>query len=393
MDSSAPAIFEIGFVLLLAALAGWLARRLGLPAVLGYLAAGLVVSPFTPGYVAERSQLQILADIGVVLLLFEVGIEIDPIRLGRKRGRLLVLAPLQTLITLALAAAVGALLGLSLAGALLLGLAVALSSSVVVVNITRSRRRTTDRPTEEALLGWSVLQDMTGVIIAVVLLAALGLSSRSGPAAVALVLAYVVIAAAAAWLVPAVLRRLRGEHDLFLIISVASALAVAGVGSLLFGIPLALAAFVAGLAISESPDTAEARRRLLPFRDLFAVLFFVSIGALIDPAQLLKGAHWLLLLVGLVIVTKVGICYGFAKLARLAVRPWQLAVGLGQVGEFSFVLATIGLGAKVIPHALYAAMLSTVVLTIAASTILVRLGHRPPPSRVLKAETAFPEGR
>jgi CPA2 family monovalent cation:H+ antiporter-2 len=393
MDTTAPAIFEIGFVLLLAALAGWLARRLGLPAVLGYLAAGLIVSPFTPGYVAERSQLQILADIGVVLLLFEVGIEIDPIRLGRKRGRLLVLAPLQTLITLALAAAVGALLGLSLAGALLLGLAVALSSSVVVVNITRSRRRTTDRPTEEALLGWSVLQDMTGLIIAVVLLAALGLSSRSGPAAVALVLVYVVIAAAAAWLVPAVLQRLRSEHDLFLIISVASALAVAGAGSLLFGIPLALAAFVAGLAISESPATAEARRRLLPFRDLFAVLFFVSIGALIDPAQLLKGAYWLLLLVGLVIVTKVGVCYGFARLARLAVRPWQLAIGLGQVGEFSFVLATIGLGAKVIPSTLYVAMLSTVVLTIAASTILVRLGHQPPPSRVLKAEAGFPEGR
>jgi CPA2 family monovalent cation:H+ antiporter-2 len=380
MDTTAPVIFEIGFVLLLAALAGWLARRLGLPAVLGYLAAGLVVSPFTPGYVAERGQLQILADIGVVLLLFEVGIEIDPIRLGRERGRrLLLLAPLQTLITLALGATVGALLGLPLAGALILGLAVALSSSVVVVNITRSRRRTTDRPTEEALLGWSVLQDMTGVTIAVMLLAAFGLSSRSGFAAVALVLLYIVIAAGAAWLVPAVLRRLRSEHDLFLIISVASALAVAGAGSLLFGIPLALAAFVAGLAISESRDTAEARRRLLPFRDLFAVLFFVSIGALIDPAQLLKGAPWLLLLVGLVVVAKVGVCYGLARLARLAVRPWQLAIGLGQVGEFSFVLATIGLSAKVIPHALYTAMLSTVVLTIAASTILVRLGHQPPP--------------
>jgi CPA2 family monovalent cation:H+ antiporter-2 len=101
---------------------------------------------------------------------------------------------------------------------------------------------------------------------------------------VALVLLYIVIAAGAAWLVPAVLRRVRSEHDLFLIISVASALAVAGAGSLLFGIPLALAAFVAGLAISESRDTAEARRRLLPFRDPFAVLFFVSIGALIDPA-------------------------------------------------------------------------------------------------------------
>jgi CPA2 family monovalent cation:H+ antiporter-2 len=343
-------IFEIGFVLLLAALAGWLARRLGLPAVLGYLAAGLVVSPFTPGYVAERGQLQILADIGVVLLLFEVGIEIDPIRLGRERGRrLLLLAPLQTLITLALGATVGALLGLPLAGALILGLAVALSSSVVVVNITRSRRRTTDRPTEEALLGWSVLQDMTGVTIAVVLLAAFGLSSRSGFAAVALVLIYIVIAAGTAWLVPAVLRRLRSEHDLFLIISVASALAVAGAGSLLFGIPLALAAFVAGLAISESRDTAEARRRLLPFRDLFAVLFFVSIGALIDPAQLLKGAPWLLLLVGLVVVAKVGVCYGLARLARLAVRPWQLAIGLGQVGEFSSCSRQLGSAPKSSP--------------------------------------------
>jgi CPA2 family monovalent cation:H+ antiporter-2 len=107
----------------------------------------------------------------------------------------------------------------------------------------------------------------------------------------------------------------------------------------------------------------------------------------------LKGAPWLLLLVGLVVVAKVGVCYGLARLARLAVRPWQLAIGLGQVGEFSFVLATIGLSAKVIPHALYTAMLSTVVLTIAASTILVRLGHQPPPSRVLKAEAGFPEGR
>jgi CPA2 family monovalent cation:H+ antiporter-2 len=376
MDATGRAIFEIGFVLLLAALGGTIARRLGLPAVIGYLAAGLVVSPFTPGYVADRGQLHLLADIGVVLLLFEVGIEIDPVKLGRERKRLLIAAPLQTLVTLVVTAVVVAAAGLSRAGALLVGLSVALSSSVVVVNITRSRRRTTDRPTEEVLLGWSVLQDLTGIVIALGLLAVLGLTSRSGGIALALVLLYIALATGIALLIPWVLRRLRGEHDLFLIVSVATALAVAGAGSLLFGVPLALAAFVAGLAISESPATAEARRRLLPFRDVFAVLFFVSIGALIDPGQLVAGLGWLVLLLVLLIGTKVAVCYLLARFAQLGSRPWQTAIGLGQIGEFSFVLASLGLAAGVIPTNLYAAMLTAVALTIAGSTILVRLGPR-----------------
>ncbi|TMD43565.1 MAG: hypothetical protein E6I88_01300 [Chloroflexi bacterium] len=92
MDTTARAIFEIGFVLLLAAVLGWLARRAGLPAVIGYLATGLIVSPFTPGYVADRQQLQLFADLGVILLLFEVGIELDPLKLGRNRGRLFALS-------------------------------------------------------------------------------------------------------------------------------------------------------------------------------------------------------------------------------------------------------------------------------------------------------------
>src|SRR2546429_5147248 len=124
-ESTAPAVFEIGFILLAAAIAGWVARRLGLPAVIGYLAVGLVVSPFTPGYVAERQQLLLFADVGVVLLLFEVGIELDPLELGRERGRLFWLAPLQTVLTGALAAAPGLLAGLPPAGARPLGLAIA----------------------------------------------------------------------------------------------------------------------------------------------------------------------------------------------------------------------------------------------------------------------------
>ena len=381
MESTAPAVFEIGFILLAAAVAGWIARRLGLPAVIGYLAVGLLVSPFTPGYVAERQQLLLFADVGVVLLLFEVGIELDPLELGRERGRLFWLAPLQTVLTGVLAAVAGYLAGLPAAGAVLLGLSLALSSSVVVVNITRSRRRTTDAATDHVLLGWSILQDLVGVTVAIVALIALGLEARSGVVAIELALIYAVIVVVATGLIPRFLRQLREEHDLFLIVSVATGLALAGIGGLLFGIPLALAAFVSGLAITESREATEARERLLPFRDVFAVLFFVAIGALIDPANLLRGWAWLILILGLLLVTKVLPIYLFARFGRLSGRQLQVAIGLG---EFSFVLATIGLSRNVIPRELYAAILAAVVLTIAASTLLVRLGHSRPAHRLVR---------
>ena len=381
MESTAPAIFEIGFVLLVAAIAGWLARRAGLPAVLGYLAVGLAVSPFTPGYVADRHQLQIFADVGVVLLLFEVGIELDLAELQRERGRLFWAAPLQTILTAALGTAVGLLLKLPLSGAVLLGLSIALSSSVVVVNITRSRRRTTDATTDHVLLGWSVLQDVTGVLLAIVALIGLGLQATSGFTAVQLALVYVILVVIATGLLPRLLRQLRTEHDLFLIVSVASALALAGLGAVFFGIPLALAAFVSGLAIGESREASEARERLLPFRDVFAVLFFVAIGALIDPRSLLNGLGWLLLLVGLVVLAKMVPIYLLTRFGRLPGRPRQVAIGLGQMGEFSFVLATIGVTRNVIPSNLYAAILAAVVVTIAASTLLVRVGYERPLER------------
>jgi CPA2 family monovalent cation:H+ antiporter-2 len=381
VESTAPAIFEIGFVLLVAAVAGWLARRAGLPAVLGYLAVGLLVSPFTPGYIADRHQLQIFADVGVVLLLFEVGIELDLAELQRERGRLFWTAPVQTILTAAVSTAIGLLLKLPLAGAVLLGLCIALSSSVVVVNITRSRRRTTDAATDHALLGWSVLQDVSGVTLAIVALIALGLQASSGFTAIELVLVYVILVVIATGLLPRLLRQLRQEHDLFLIVSVASALALAGLGARFFGIPLALAAFVSGLAIGESREASEARERLLPFRDVFAVLFFVAIGALIDPSALLKGLGWLLVLLVLLLLVKVVPVYLLARFGQIPGRPRQLAIGLGQIGEFSFVLATIGLTRNVIPSNLYAAILAAVVLTIAASTLLVRVGYVRPPER------------
>ena len=286
---TAPLILDVGLVLLAAAAGGWLARRIGLPAVVGYLAVGLVISPFTPGYVADRDQIHLLADVGVALLLFEVGIEINIDRLRKEHRSLFVAAPVQVAITLAVSVGALMMVGLEPAAAGLIGLGIASSSSVVIVNITRSKRRTTDPPTERAMLGWSVVQDIAVVVVSVVMLGLIGVKGRDPVIALIEFAAFVVVAVVVAWLLPRVLMMLRGESDHFLIVSVAVALAVAAVGDYVFGVPLALAAFVAGLAISEGPTTSEARRRLLPFRDLFAVLFFVAVGSLIDPAALMTA--------------------------------------------------------------------------------------------------------
>jgi K+:H+ antiporter len=375
--STAPLVLDIGLVLLLAAACGWVARRLALPAVVGYLAAGLAVSPFTPGYVAGREQIELLADVGVVLLLFEVGIEVDLGRLRREQRGLIWASPVQIVVSTALTAAILIGLGVDPYGAGLMGIAVAMSSSVVVVNITRSRRRTTDRPTEQALLGWSVLQDVTGVTLSAVMLAAFGMEGRPALEALLGLAAFGLLAVVAARVLPWILIRLRSEHDLFLIVSVASGLAMAAAGAVWFGVPMALAAFVAGLSVSDRAETSEARRRLLPFRDVFAVLFFVAVGSLIDPGAIGEAPGLVLLLLALTGL-KVVVAWALARLARLPIRAFQLAVGLGQMGEFGYVLAGIGLAAGVVSAEAFSSVLAAIVVTIAVSAVAARLVAKAP---------------
>jgi monovalent cation:H+ antiporter-2, CPA2 family len=379
----APVVLDIAVALLLAAVLGWVARRVGLPAVVGYLVAGLAISPFTPGYVADREQIQLLADIGVVLLLFEVGIEVDVRRLSREQGGLLWAAPAQLVITATISAAILLAAGFEPLGAALTGLAVAMSSSVVIVNITRSRRRTTDARTEQALLGWSVVQDLAGVTATAVVLAFFGVGDRSPVVAIGALAAFGVVAVLSARLLPHILVALRPTPDIFLIVSVGVGLLLAALGSVLFEVPMALAAFVAGLVLAETPETAEARRRLLPFRDLFAVLFFVAVGSLINPEQVPGAVPLIGLLLALVVVAKVGVAWGLAHLARVNARPKQLAIGLGQLGEFGYVLAGIGLADGALHDDQFTAVLSAIVVTIAGSAVLVRrAGTKPEPEAV-----------
>ncbi|MFM8629685.1 MAG: cation:proton antiporter, partial [Candidatus Limnocylindrus sp.] len=180
------------------------------------------------------------------------------------------------------------------------------------------------------------------------------------------------LALAVAQIAPRLLKQLQWERDLFLIVSVATGLSIAAVGAVLFGVPVALAAFVAGLVISDNKEMEDARAAILPFRDVFAVLFFVAVGSLINPLNLAPALPFALIAVLLVLFVKVLPAYLLARVSRIPARPLQLAVSLGQVGEFSFVLATVGLTQGVIPQDVYTGILCAVVASIAASSAAAR---------------------
>ena len=369
---TAPLVLNVGVVLAAAATMGFAARKLGLPSVIGYLVTGLLVSPFTPGFVADNNQLALLADIGVVLLLFEVGIELDLKRISREYRALLWGVPTQMGIGMLVGTPIFLWMGVPIFGALLLSLSIAMSSSVVIVNITRSPRRTTDTQTEEALLGWSLIQDIVGVAAAAIILTLFGSSNSSIFVAVGGLVLFGAVAFVASRILPIVLRAVRWDKDFFLIYSVSFGLVLASLGTVVFDIPMALAGFVAGLAINNSRDSEEVRKAILPFRDLFAVLFFVVIGTLIQPSLLTNSWRFALLILGLMILLKTLPTMGFARISSLKVKPVRLGIGVSQIGEFSFVLGSLAYAEKVISVYQYTGLLMAVVLSIMASTILVR---------------------
>jgi CPA2 family monovalent cation:H+ antiporter-2 len=165
---------------------------------------------------------------------------------------------------------------------------------------------------------------------------------------------------------------LRWESDLFLIFSVAIGLTIAAIGTRAFGIPMALAGFVAGITINQTRDTDEVRKAILPFRDLFAVLFFVVIGSLLEPSQIINNLPFFGLLMLLLVLLKTIPAIAVAKYGKLKANRLQFGIGISQVGEFSFVLGSAALVAGAITKSQFAALLLTVTVSIILSTVLVR---------------------
>jgi len=380
-------------VALVAALAlGALAHRLGLPPMIGYIVAGLVVGPATPGPTADREEVLALADIGVALLMFSIGLQFSLQEIRSIGARILLGTPIQVAITMALGTFTGLALGWELPEALFIGGAVSVCSTVVLVKVAgEAALHTTSYG--RAALGVSVVQDVLTIVL-VVALTAIGGEDEATPwsaaGTVSIALGFVaVMVVAGSRILPRLLGIVAGlrSRELFVIsvavISIGTAFAASALG-----VSVALGAFVAGLALSDSDLTDSVLGEIVPLRELFSTFFFVSIGILLEPAAIF--AAWPAVLALLLIIT-FGKAIPIAVIARLngqlpssAVRTGAL---IGQSGEFSFVLASAGLSlAAVRPDTFSLAMGAVVISVITADPLAAgarwigrRLDGRNPP--------------
>jgi CPA2 family monovalent cation:H+ antiporter-2 len=374
-------ILDLGVAVALALLGGMVAVRLRQPPIVGYLVAGIIIGPFTPGFVGDTGQIGELAEIGIVLLLFALGVEFSIRELAPVRRVAIPGAIIQILITAIAGAAVGLPLGLDAVGAVVVGAAIAISSTVVVLKVLVERGEL-DSLHGKSAIGWMVVQDLATIILIAMLEPLAGGGSLAGPVlfalfrtAVFLVLAYVIGTRAVPWLFRTVSRL--GSPELFLLSVFATALLAAFLSSAVFGLSLALGAFVAGLIVSESELSHQAAGEITPFRDLFAVLFFVSVGMLLDPAAIVADVPALLALLFVAVIVKSGVSMLLGRLLGMPLRSAiLLGATIGQVGEFSFLLAGRGLALGLLDQRAYNLVLGTAVISIVLTPLLVGMAVR-----------------
>ena len=386
MAQSSPLIAILVIGLGLAFVFGTIANRLKLSPLVGYLVAGIAIGPFTPGFVADRHLTLELADVGVILLMFGVGLHFSPKDLMSVRRVALPGAILQVLVAGSAGAAVALWLGWPPGAGIVFGLALSIASTVVMMRAL-GERRLMETERGRIAVGWLVVQDLI-TVLALVLLPPLGEALRGGAIdigalAVSLALTFGKLALFAALMfvagrriVPWILHYIAhtGSRELFRLAVLSLALGVAFAAAELFGVSIALGAFFAGMILSESPLSQRAAEESLPLRDAFAVLFFVSVGMVFDPATLLREPLALAMCLGVVLVVSAGTAF---VLVRSFGYPFAtallLAAGLAQIGEFSFILADLGIGLDLMPERARGLILGTSILTILVNPLLFQM--------------------
>ena len=389
MPHTEPLITTIVVGLGLAFVLGAVANRVRISPLVGYLAAGVAVGPFTPGFVADQGLAPQLAEIGVILLMFGVGLHFSPKDLLAVRAVVLPGAVLQVTASALLGIGLARLVGWPGAGGFVFGVALSVASTVVVMR-TLQERRLVETERGHIAVGWLVVQDLLMVVVLVVLppIAEIFGPGRAGPidvgalaADLAITVSKVIVFVALMLLIgkraiPALLHYVAqtGSRELFRLAVLSVALGVAFTASELFGVSFALGAFFAGMTLSESELSQEAAEESLPLRDAFAVLFFVSVGMLFDPTILLDepraiAGALLLVLVGNPVIALIAVrLFGGGGAAAVL-----LAACLAQIGEFSFILADLGGALGVLPAAARNLILATAILSILVNPVILAL--------------------
>ena len=379
-------ILTITIALGAAFLGGFVAARLRLPPLVGYLAAGIAVGPFTPGLAADPTIANELAEVGVILLMFGVGVHFSLADLWAVRWIAVPGAMGQIVIATAVTALVVPLWGWTYAQGIVFGLAIAVSSTVVLIR-TLTDVGLLESAHGKIAVGWVVVEDLAIVIVLVLLPPLAPVLGGSGGAdasdlpfrllvtfaKVGLfgVLMLAVGTRVIPWLLAQVART--GHRELFTLAVLVVALGVAVVAAFAFEVSLALGAFLAGVAISESDLSHQAAAEALPLRDAFAVLFFVSVGMLFDPTFVVREPLLVAAVVALIVVRKWLVSSGIVLALGYPIRTALIVgAGLAQIGEFSFVLSELDRQLGILPAQAHDLIIASAIITIALNSLLFR---------------------
>ena len=369
---------DLAYVFLAAVGGGALARLAGQPLVLGYVLGGILISPLTPGpAVSDLHTFELFAEIGVILLMFSVGIEFSLHDLLRVKWVALLGGPLGIALSVAMGMGVAALLGWPLLPGAVVGMVISVASTMVLARLLMDRGELHSRH-GRVMIGITLVEDLA-VVILIVVIPTLGtldagrlltIAGTLGRALLILVPAGYV----AARIIPPLMTRVARMHsdEMFLLVALAVGLGTAALTQAA-GLSLALGAFLAGLIINGSEYAHETLARLLPLRDVFVALFFVTIGALIDPGSLGANIPLLATMVAMVVVGKLVLWTLVVWLFRQSLWTALLVgVGLTQIGEFSFILVQVARGAGHVGADIYNATLAAALITILINAALVR---------------------
>ncbi len=383
MPHDLPLLSTLAVSLSLAFLLGLIATRLKLPPIIGYLFAGIMVGPYTRGYVADIEIAQELSEIGIVLLMFGVGLHFSVKDLMDVRRIAIPGAIVQIAVATALGAGVAHFWDWSLSAGLMFGLALSVASTVVLLRAFEERNMI-ETTNGRIAIGWLIVEDLV-MVLALVLIPALagvnltgdGAAPQSPLVALAVAIGKVGLFVAVMmiggrrllpWLLMLVART--RSRELFTLAVFASAIGVAFLAAKLFDVSFALGAFFAGMMIRESDLNHEVAERSLPFQDAFAVLFFVSVGMLFNPMVLVHEWDAVLVTAAIILVGKavaamaIVMMFGYPLKTGLVV-----SAGLGQIGEFSFILVNLGLATQLLPPEARDLVLAGAMITIAFNPV------------------------
>jgi CPA2 family monovalent cation:H+ antiporter-2 len=397
-----------------ALVAGYITERLRLSPIVGYLLAGIAVGPHTPGFTADTHLAEQLAEVGVILLMFGVGLQFHLEELLAVRRVAIPGAIAQSAAATVLGAGVARLFGWQWPAAIVFGIALAVASTVVLIRIL-SDNRELHTPTGHIAVGWLVVEDLFTVLVLVVLPAVFAASDTSAASwrlgfsptgALALTLALTILKVAGLavftlaiggrvipWLLDRIART--RSRELFTLTVLVIALGIAVGSAVIFGVSMALGAFLAGMVVGRSDYSLRAASEALPMRDAFAVLFFVSVGMLLDPRYLLEAPGLIAAALAVVVIGKPLVAIAVVRLMRYPMRvALAIGVALAQIGEFSFILGSLGRDLGILSASAMNTLVAVAIASIVINPVLYRwvpnLARR---TRTVRAETTAGDER